>query len=378
MSRKILAIEDDKDALSNLQDILELDGFEVTGAGTLREAIDRRNWSDYALILLDRNLPDGTADDVLPQIRAEAPRAAVIIITGYADLQSTIAALRSGASDYLLKPVNPDLLRAAVERAMRLHEMEKKVVQSERLAAIGQMMTMLTHESGNILARGNAVLEMLELEVENSPAAMELIGRLKKSQADLRRLYEEVRSYAAPIELDCDCWDLRTIWRQTWKNVTADKPSARSLSLIEEIGEVDLKCTVDGFRLDQVFRNLFDNAIAACREGVRIEITCSNTELYGRPGVRIAVRDNGPGLTAEQAKRIFAPFYTTKPKGTGLGLAIVTRIVEAHGGSISVNSAPSSGAEFVILLPRKLQERSDLPPPETPRSSRAQMTSGNR
>jgi DNA-binding NtrC family response regulator len=190
MNRKILAVEDDKDTLSNLQDILELDGFEVTGASSLREATAQDHWSDYAVILLDRKLPDGTADDALPRIRAEAPRAAVIIITGYADLEGTIAALRSGASDYLLKPVNPDLLRKTVDRAMRLHEMEEKVVQSERLAAIGQMMTVLTHESGNILARGDAVLEMLELDLGESSSAMDLIGRLKKSQADLRKLYE--------------------------------------------------------------------------------------------------------------------------------------------------------------------------------------------
>ena len=116
MNSNILAVEDDRDTLANLRDILELDGYQVTGVGSLKEAADQRLWSDFSVILLDRRLPDGTADEVLPLIRTAAPNAAVIVLTGYADLEGTIAALRSGAADYLLKPINPDLLRAAIAR----------------------------------------------------------------------------------------------------------------------------------------------------------------------------------------------------------------------------------------------------------------------
>ena len=357
MNRKVLVIEDDRDALSNLCDILELDGHDVVGAETFREASVRGDWSNYSAILLDRRLPDGTADDFLPRIRAAAPHTAVIVITGSADLQGTIAALRGGAADYLLKPVNADVLRETIERALRLREIESKLLQSERLAAIGQMMTVLTHESGNILARGNAVLEMLELEVENSPAALELIERLKKASGDLRRLHEEVRNYAAPIELDRDRWDLASIWRQTWKSLTNTHKPEHPPSLVENFAEIDLKCEVDAFRLDQVFRNLFENAVAACRHAVRIEVECRDCELQDRPAVQITVRDDGPGMTPDEAKWVFAPFYTTKPKGTGLGLAIVTRIVEAHGGTILLESAPNMGAAFTITLPRRVSER---------------------
>jgi len=372
MDRRILVIEDDRDALSNLCDILELDGYDVVGAMSFQEALEHGDWSNYAVILLDRKLPDGTADDYLPRIRAAAPHTAVIVITGSADLQGTIAALRGGAADYLLKPVNVDLLRETIERALRLREIENKLLQSERLAGIGQMMTVLTHESGNILARGNAVLEMLELEVENVPSALALIERLKKASGDLRRLHEEVRNYAAPIELDRDRWDLASIWRQTWKSLTTTHNPEHPSSLVENVAEVDLKCEVDAFRLDQVFRNLFENAVAACRNAARIEVECRDCELQDRPAVQITVRDNGPGLTPDQAKRAFAPFYTTKPKGTGLGLAIVSRIVEAHGGTILLESAPTNGAAFTITLPRRVSERmngdrleSQIPP--TPR-----------
>jgi signal transduction histidine kinase len=352
MNPKILAVEDDRDTRANLRDILELDGYHVAEAGTLREATDRHSWSDFSVILLDRRLPDGSADAVLPHIQSTAPQAGVIVMTGYADLNGTIAALRSGASDYLLKPINPDLLRAAVARVLKLQEMEARTLQAERLAAIGQMITVLTHESGNALARSQLLLANLAEEVRDRPEALELIGHLQKAQGDLHRLYEEVRNYAAPIRLDRAAWDLGQVWRQAWANVLAARGQTKSAALVEPAAGVDLSCEVDAFRIDQVFRNLFDNALAACPEPVRVEVACSETSLDGRPALCVSVRDNGPGLTAEQRRKVFAPFYTTKKKGTGLGMAIAKRIVEAHGGTMAVGGASTPGAEFLITLPR--------------------------
>ncbi|HEY1378713.1 MAG TPA: ATP-binding protein [Gemmataceae bacterium] len=350
MSRNILAIEDDPDALANLRDILELDGYRVTGAGTLREAVAGRSWSDFDVILLDRRLPDGTADAVLPRIQAAAPRAAVIVITGYADLEGTIAALRSGAADYLLKPINPDLLRAAIARVLKVQEMEERALQAERLAAVGQMIAVLTHESGNALARSQVLLATLAEEVQGRPEALELISHLRKAQADLHRLYDEVRNYAAPIRLDRQPWDLSAVWRQAWANVVAAHGHEKRAVLAEDTGGVDLTCDVDPYRMDQVFRNLFENALAASPDPARVEVTCTDAALDGRPALRVTVRDNGPGLAADQAARVFAPFVTTKKKGTGLGLAIAKRIVEGHGGEIGVEPGP--GAEFFVILPR--------------------------
>ena len=133
----------------------------------------------------------------------------------------------------------------------------------------------------------------------------------------------------------------------------ATKDQSKHASLVEKISGVDLACDVDHFRLDQVFRNLFENSLTACPNPARIEVFCSETEINGQPGVHVAVRDNGPGLTFEQAQNVFNPFYTTKQKGTGLGMAIAKRIVDAHGGNIVANTRSASGAEFIITLPRK-------------------------
>jgi signal transduction histidine kinase len=114
---------------------------------------------------------------------------------------------------------------------------------------------------------------------------------------------------------------------------------------------MDLVCNADLYRLTQVLRNLFDNSLAAGATQVKVTIRCSNDSLDNRPAVRIVVSDNGPGLDSEQRRHVFEPFYTTKTKGTGLGMAIARRIVEAHGGQISLGYESASGAEFLILLP---------------------------
>ena len=101
-----------------------------------------------------------------------------------------------------------------------------------------------------------------------------------------------------------------------------------------------------------MFRNVLDNALAACADPVQIVVRCAETTIDGRPALRVSIADNGPGLTAEQKQQIFEPFFTTKTKGTGLGMAIAKRIVEAHGGAIVANTAAGGGAEIRITLPR--------------------------
>jgi PAS domain S-box-containing protein len=474
---RVLVIDDDADTRANLCDILAMDAYEVETAGSAAEAMVRRNWADLAAVILDRRLPDGTAEQMLPRLRQLAPAAAVLLVTGYSDLDGAISALRQGAADYILKPFNPDALRASLARVAehrrltlaterseaafrtlvqaapcmiailrcdqslayfspfaedltgyraaetlgqdfvarfvpephrlavadelrrafagkpsrgyqspilcrdgsrrwmvwnaqplpdyeggpallavgqditQVKQAQEQALQSERLAAIGQMMTGLAHESGNALARSQSCLEMLTWEVEDRPEALDLIGRIQKAQDHLRQLYEEVRGYAAPLKLEREVWNLSMIWRQAWENLALLRQNRDAL-LLEETAGVDLHCTVDQFRLDQVFRNMFENSLAACTDPVRITLHCRPKNLDGRPAVRVSVQDNGPGLSPEQRQRIFDPFFTTKTKGTGLGMAIARRIVEAHGGTIAVGPG-QGGAEIQITLPRE-------------------------
>src|SRR3954464_1944406 len=118
-SLHILVIEDDPDARANLRDILELDDHRIEVAGSAAEALARDDWASFSAIILDRKLPDATADELLPRLRRAAPDAAVIVVTGYADLQGAISALRAGATDYILKPIAADDLRARLGRIAR-------------------------------------------------------------------------------------------------------------------------------------------------------------------------------------------------------------------------------------------------------------------
>jgi PAS domain S-box-containing protein len=472
----VLVIDDDADTRANLRDILELDAYQVETAGSAAEALNRADWARIFAVILDRKLPDSSAEELLPQLRQLAPAAAILIVTGYADLHGAIAALRQGAADYILKPISPEALRASLLRvaerrrltlekerseaafrtlveaapcviailrpdhsivyfspfaeqvtgytasevvganyseqflcascrpgvlddlrrvlggtlirgvetplvskdssrrwllwnAQRLSDYEggpailmvgqdittlkraqEQTLQAERLAAIGQMMTGLAHESGNALARSQACLEMLALEVQDKPDALDLVARIQKAQNHLQQLYEEVRGYAAPLKLERDGFPLDGVWRQAWANL-AMRREGRPASLREEHAGIDLRCQIDPFRLEQVFRNVLENALAACRGPVEMVLRARETTLEGRPAVCVSVRDNGPGLNPEQRQRIFEPFFTTKTKGTGLGMAIAKRIVEAHGGQIAVGPG-GPGAEILITLPR--------------------------
>jgi two-component system, LuxR family, sensor kinase FixL len=474
---RVLIIEDDPDTQENLRDILELDEHRVDTAATTRTALGPRNWADYSAIILDRRLPDGNAEELLPRLRELAPDAAVLIVTGYADLDGAIAALRLGAADYILKPINAEALRASLARiAERRHlalakerteaafrtlveaapcaivilrpdcgityfspfaekctghtaaevlnkdylsiltpelrsqqamqqqieqvlagkpmrgfensvrckdgsfcwmvwnadllpdyegtpailavgqdittlkQAQEQALQSERLATIGQMVAGLAHESRNALQLIQASLEMLALEVEDRPAALEEIAAIQAAEDRLHRLFEDIRGYAAPIHLQLDVYDLSTVWRRVWGQMMPQR-NGRTADLVERIRGLDLACWLDLFSLERVFRNIFENSLAACRDPVEIDISCEETSLAGRPALHIRVCDNGPGLSAEQRKRIFEPFFTTKTHGTGLGMAIAKRIVEAHGGQIAIGQ-PRQGAEIIITLPR--------------------------
>ncbi|MCG8586801.1 MAG: HAMP domain-containing histidine kinase, partial [Pirellulales bacterium] len=227
-----------------------------------------------------------------------------------------------------------------------------RTLRLERLAAIGQMVSVLTHESRNSLQLIQANLEMLGMEIEDRPEALDYVSRIQAAQDRLQRLFEELREFASPISLDVDACSLGHLVGVVLNELSSLHPEKR-IRLREQAEGIDLQCMADPFRMHQVLRNLLENSIAACPDPVSIKAHWSHTELDNRPALRLSLSDNGPGLSAEQREKVFEPFFTTKPKGTGLGLAITKRIIESHGGQIAVGNNGSTGAEFRITLPRR-------------------------
>jgi signal transduction histidine kinase len=237
---------------------------------------------------------------------------------------------------------------------LQAREAQARAVRAERLAAIGQMAAGLAHESRNALQRSQACLEMLVLEIQDRPAALDLVQRLQRAQDDLQQRYEEVREYAAPVLLERASSHLPGLLDQAWADLESAR-RGRAAGLRGDGEDCVAQCAVDRDAIRRVFRNALANALETGADPLEIAVAWRDVDLEGRPAVQVSLCDNGPGMDREQQSNIFEPFYTTKTRGTGLGMAISKRIIEAHGGHISVgpHTAPGRGAEIVIVIPKE-------------------------
>lgn len=226
-----------------------------------------------------------------------------------------------------------------------------KAMQAERLALIGQMITTLAHEARNSLQRIRASTETLELELEDRSDLAPVLARLGAAQDDLKTLFDEVRNYAAPVAILRERTCLCDLAESAWDSLIEPRKGRQAVFRCDRGEAADCSGWFDRFRMEQVFRNLFENSLAACSDPVEIVMRTQTTTFDGRLYLVLSVRDNGPGIPDRIRDQVFEPFFTTKAKGTGLGMAIADRIVSAHGGRIEIGSG-APGAEFRLLFPR--------------------------
>ncbi len=233
----------------------------------------------------------------------------------------------------------------------QLRSMEERVARSERLADLGQLAAGLAHELRNPLASMMGSVELLR----SAPLPSDdrrLLDIVLREAGRLEHLVTEFLAFARPAPPRREPFDLAGLASEALEAFEYDPASAgvelrRELQPSPAVGDPD--------QLRQVLWNLLLNAAqalpaAAIRGHPRGWVRVACAPVPGG-GAELIVEDNGPGVPAADQAQVFTPFFTTKPEGTGLGLATVHRIVDAHGGALTLDSAPGEGARFSVRLP---------------------------
>jgi signal transduction histidine kinase len=241
--------------------------------------------------------------------------------------------------------------RLIAELEERVEQKTREVLRADRLATLGGIAAGFAHEIGNSLnvIRGYAAVAERELPAEH--ANREDVLAIRRETGRAAALLERFLVFARARDSHAFAQPIEGVLREAVEVVGPAAAQARVERVVEIAPDLPL-VLADAGLLRQAFLNLCVNAIDAMRDGGGGTLT-ARARRDG-DGVRVELRDTGPGLDAETARRIFEPFFTTKAEGTGLGLAIVRQAVEAHGGTISVESTPGSGAVFSIWLPAEV------------------------
>jgi len=264
----------------------------------------------------------------------------------------SIAAIgaRSGVPTLEHAPV--DAVIAIGQDHSRLDQLQKQVIQAERLATLGQLAAGVVHELNNPLTSITVYAEYLLGKAARDPdvpeADRQKLQRILGSAQRILTFTRELVQYAKPVGTELDAIEVNDVVR-TAVSFCEHLFDRSQIELRLELG-ADLPAlhAVPG-QLEQILINLVTNAAHAVDSAGVVAV-----RTRGNPReIAIEVADSGPGVPAEDRDRIFEPFFTTKTdgKGTGLGLPIVRNIVEQHQGRIEVSTAPEGGASFIVILP---------------------------
>ena len=389
----VLTIDDDQSVRESLANYLEDFGYAVLQAEDGRHGLDVLGTHRPDLILVDLRMPRMDGLQVLARVREIAPEIPIMVVSGAGDIRDVVEALRRGAWDYLVKPIQDmNILLHAVETCLerarllrqnreyqqsleesldKLQRTQKEMVQSAKMAALGDLVAGVAHEvntpigvsvtAASFLAERTRQLrelyqkgEMKRSDLEkylalaeessgsvlsNLERAAELVQSFKKVAAD--QSSEEKRAFELKNYLEQILVSLRPQFKRTPHTVTVECPEG---------------LTLDSFpgAIMQIMTNLIMNSlIHGFADGTPGEITVRVEEVGD--DVVLAYKDTGAGMDSEQKARIFDPFYTTRrgSGGTGLGMNIVYNLVtQTLKGSILLETSPGHGAAFLLTLPK--------------------------
>lgn len=245
-----------------------------------------------------------------------------------------------------LEAMNNNLEALVEQRTEELRAAHEELVRREKLAVLGTLAGALGHELRNPLsAMATSVYVLKKVAPANGEVAQHL-AILAHQIASANRIITNLLDFARTREPMCEEVDLRDVVQEAIESSVIPSTVALTVGL----GEEPVRAMADATQIGQVLLNLIANAVQAMPGGGHLEVAVR------RKGERIeiTVADTGCGMTEEQRARLFQPLFTTKPKGIGLGLAVSKKLIEAHGGEMTCESAVGKGTRFSIWLPALL------------------------
>jgi len=375
---RLLLVDDETHFRNVLARRLKKRGIVALQAGDGEECLAVLADNPMDVIVLDVKMPGMNGIDALNRIKEKYLKTEVILLTGHAATEDGVEGIKSGAFDYLTKPVEFEHLLSkiiqAYEKILAGKEkqkaaeykalIEQQMIATERLAALGTLAAGVAHEINNPLAIINEsagylsqLLEKQELaDMPRKEVFEKALLKIENSVKRARTITHQLLGSVGKTESVLVEVDVGELVSETIQLVHKDAKD-KNITIIFQ-GADDLKAIwVDPNKVRQILINLMSNAIHATPAQDTISIQVENID----GGISIAVKDTGVGIPKENLEKIFEPFFSTKApgEGTGLGLFVTRQIVEKLGGSLDVVSRVGHGTQFMVRLPGQSKVEAD-------------------
>ena len=356
---KILIIDDEEVVLDSCSEILAGGNYHMATAadGTVGLKLVQEFLPD--LVFVDLKMPGISGFEVLEEICAFDPTIVTIVITGYATVNSAVEAMKKGAYDFLPKPFTPDELRLIARRGL-----EKRTLVLETIALRREKEMLREHFAAIVSHELKAPLSAIQQNLFALVAALSskltegqksLFERMKSRIDDLLKLIHTwLRVMSADIGKIQENFKSTLVTSAISKAIESVQPHAtrKDIEILTSVEEPLGLVHGDEGTLVEALVNIIGNAVKYSRVGSQVLVKVEKKE----DNILISVTDTAVGISKDDLPFVFGDFYVGKSghkveRGSGLGLAITRRIVEAHNGSISVESELGKGSTFVIRLP---------------------------